>query len=230
MPKLSIIIPTYNEAENVEPLLAEIFKFLGPVVAETEVIIVDDNSPDGTGEVAEKLKNSYPVRVIHRSGKLGLGSAVRAGFAAAKGELLGVMDGDLSHDPLILPDILKALEQNDIVIASRFVEKGAVERWAWWRKATSKIGVWLTRRLTRVGDPLSGYFFLHRRVIDGIPLATNGYKILFEILVKGRCATVKELPYRFRMRRYSHSKLDLKEYWLFLKQILEYRRYRSKLP
>lgn len=222
MIKLSIIIPTYNEAENVPILLAEIFSHLDKNTYSTEIIIVDDNSPDGTGKVAEELKNEFPLHVIHRSGKLGLGSAVRAGFAIAGGDYIGVMDADLSHDPTIIPAMLKALEAYDIVIGSRFEEKSSVEQWVWWRKTTSQVGVWLTRRLTKVKDPLSGFFFLHRSVIQNVELTTCGYKILLEILVKGKYACVKEIPFRFRMRQYSMSKLSRQEYFLFLKQLMEY--------
>ncbi|MBI5729142.1 MAG: polyprenol monophosphomannose synthase [Candidatus Magasanikbacteria bacterium] len=222
---VSLIIPTYNEADNLPPLLAEIFEFLPRNLA-VEIIIVDDNSPDGTGAVAEKLAAKYPITVIHRSGKLGLGSAVRAGLAAAKGDVLGVMDADLSHDPTILPQILSSLATNDIVIGSRFLPGSRVDDWPWWRRLISKVGVSLAGKITKVPaeDPLSGYFFLHRRVIAGVTLTTVGYKILFEILCQGNYATLKEIPFHFRKREHSQSKLNAREHLLFLKQLLTYAR------
>ena len=222
MPRVSLIIPTYNEAKNVPLLLEELFLVARENQIDLEVIIVDDNSPDGTGAVADSLTQKYPLRVIHRSGKLGLGSAVRAGFAVAQSEILGVMDADLSHDPKTIPDMVRALKESDIVLGSRFESGSEVEQWKWWRKAISTIGVAITRGITGVKDPLSGFFFFKRPVIENIALSTVGYKILFEILVKGNYKNVKEIPFLFRIRKFSTSKLDTSEYWFFLKQIVSY--------
>ena len=184
------------------------------------MIIVDDNSPDGTGEVAEKLSRSYPVHVIHRAGKLGLGSAVMEGFLYSNRDYFGVMDADLSHDPAIIPELTMLLNKFDIVIGSRFAPSSFVEDWALNRKLLSKTGIFLAKFLTHVKDPLSGYFFLHRRVISGLKLTSSGYKILFEILVKGHYKNVKEVSFKFRGRQHNMSKLNMNEYLLFLKQII----------
>lgn len=226
MQGISIIIPTYNEAKNLAPLVEEIFVSLNQAKISAEIIFVDDNSPDGTGRVAEKLAEKYPIIVIHRAGKLGLGSAVRAGFAASKGEIIGVMDADLSHDPAILPQLFEALADNDIVVGSRLLPESRVDDWPWQRRWISKIGVLLARKMTKVpaADPLSGYFFLHQRVIAEVPLTTIGYKILFEILCKGNYTRIKELPFHFRKREYNQSKLNFKEHWLFFKQLVKYAR------
>lgn len=226
---VSLIIPTYNEAENVPLLLAEIFQYL-PQNVQLEVIVVDDNSPDGTGRVAENLGREYPLRVIHRPGKLGLGSAVRAGFAVARGDVLGVMDADLSHDASILPELFSALVTNDIVIGSRFLPASRVDGWSWWRKLISKTGVFVAGKITKMPavDPLSGYFFLHRRVVDGVPLTAVGYKILFEILCKGNYTICQEILFHFRKREYSKSKLNAREHFLFLTQIIQYAWFRAK--
>ncbi|KKW09297.1 MAG: Dolichol-phosphate mannosyltransferase [Candidatus Kaiserbacteria bacterium GW2011_GWA2_49_19] len=222
---VSLIIPTYNEVENLSLLLAEIFKYW-PKDIQAELIIVDDNSPDGTGVAAEGLAGKYPVRAIHRFGKLGLGAAVRAGFAEAKGEILGVMDADLSHDPAILPQMFSALSDKDIVIGSRFLPESLVDDWPRWRRLVSQVGVWFAGKIIRapVADPLSGYFFLRRSVLDGVLLTAAGYKILFEILCKGNYASIKEIPFHFRKREHSTSKLNFKEHWLFLKQVVSYAR------
>ncbi len=221
MTSISLIIPTYNEARNLSVLCKEIFDSLQEGV-DVELIVVDDNSPDGTGRVADDLARTYPIKVIHRAGKLGLGSAVREGFKLSTRPYVGVMDADLSHDPAILKQMVSLLDEHDIVIGSRFQPGSSVERWPWYRKLMSKVGVAVARRLTGVSDPLSGYFFLRREVIDGANLTTTGYKILFEILVKGRYQKIKEISYQFRIRQYSASKLNVKEYWLFLKQVVEY--------
>lgn len=226
MLKVSIVIPTYNEAKNLPILVEEIFSTINKEEIDVELIIVDDNSPDGTGRVADELSRKFPIKVVHRSGKLGLGSAVREGFARSDRELLGVMDADLSHDPKNINEMIGALKDYDIVLGSRFEKGSAVEQWKWWRRAISEIGVMATRFLTGVKDPLSGFFFLKREVITGVPLSATGYKILLEILIKGKHIRVKEVPFQFRIRKFSTSKLDKKEYWLFLKQVIFYSCYK----
>lgn len=226
MIKVSLIIPTYNEAKNLPPFFEEIDRIIDKAKFDLEYIVVDDNSPDGTGQIAEDLKLKYPIRVIHRAGKLGLGSAVIEGFKMSDREIIGVMDADLSHDPGILNQLLSSLEQGyDIVMGSRFEEGGVVENWTISRMLISKSGVGLARLLTKVKDPLSGYFFLKRRVIAGLELKTAGYKILLEILVKGKYDKVLELPYNFRMRRFSTSKLNYQEYLQFIWQLIIYSLY-----
>ena len=224
--KVSIIIPTYNEALNLPLLAEEIFGSIDKSRIDAELIIVDDNSPDGTGRVAEELKNKYPVKVVHRAGKLGLGSAVIEGFKQSDRPYLGVMDADLSHDPAILNDLILSLESGDIAMGGRFSEGSFVEDWKWRRKLLSNVGVFFARKLTGVGDPLSGYFFLNRNVISGINLKTRGYKILLEILVKGKYGRVKELAYKFRIRKFSASKLNYTEYLLFFGQLFKYTFYK----
>lgn len=218
---ISLITPTYNERENIALLAQEIFQILeGASDIDLELIVVDDNSPDGTGQVAEELAARYPVRVVHRPGKLGLGSAVMAGFARSDRPYLGVIDADLSHDPAILPQLIRGLREYELTIGSRFGQTSRVEQWAWHRKMTSLIGVGAARLLTGAEDPLSGYFFLRRGVIDGLQLTSSGYKILLEILVKGRYQRQLSVPFVFRNRQFSSSKLDLREYLLFTKQLL----------
>ncbi len=226
--KVSIVIPTYNEAKNLPLLVEEIFSLIDRARFDAELIIVDDNSPDQTGAVADDLAKSYPIQVIHRAGKLGLGSAVREGFSKSNSDIIGVMDADLSHDPAVLNDMLGEFERGgyDIVMGSRFEKGSTVEQWKWWRRLISRVGVLITKFLTGVKDPLSGFFFLRRSVIDGAKLDTVGYKILLEILVKGKYKKVKEVPFRFRIRKFSTSKLNSNEYWLFLKQIIVYSWYK----
>ena len=222
MLKVTVVIPTYNEAKNLEPLTEEIYSVIDKNNIDLEIIFVDDNSPDGTGDIAEKLKGRFPVKVIHRGGKLGLGSAVREGFKATDREVIGVMDADLSHDPKIINELVKSLQEFDISIGSRFEEGSSVENWKSYRKILSEVGVALARRITKCRDPLSGYFFFRKSVIDGVVLTTKGYKILLEILVKGKYKTIKEIPFNFRMRKFSTSKLNFKEYLLFLGQLIKY--------
>ncbi len=203
-------------------LIKEIFTVIDKSKIDLEIIIVDDNSPDKTGQVAEELAKSYPITIINRSGKLGLGSAVREGFKRSDRDYLGVMDGDLSHDPKIMNELILSLENFDITIGSRFKKGSLVEEWVLWRRFVSNLGVKLGRWLTGVDDSLSGYFFIRKEVISNINLATSGYKILLEILMKGNYKKIKEIPYTFRMRKYSTSKLNMKEFFLFLMQIIKY--------
>ena len=219
--RISLITPTYNERENLPLLAEELFGIIGaePDI-DLELIVVDDNSPDGTGEVAEKLQADYPLQVIRRAGKLGLGSAVMEGFARSDRPYLGVIDADLSHDPAILPELIHSLREVDLAMGSRFGETSRVEKWAWHRKLTSQVGVGSARLLTGAEDPLSGYFCLRREVLEGFALTSSGYKILLEILIKGRYEQHRSVPFVFRNRQFSSSKLNLHEYLLFAKQIL----------
>lgn len=219
---VSLVTPTYNERDNVALLAEEIFGLLaGCDDIDLELIVVDDNSPDGTGAAAEALKARFPVQVVHRPGKLGLGSAVVAGWQRSQRPYLGVIDADLSHDPGILPELIRGLRAHDLMMGSRFGVTSRVEKWALHRKLISFLGVAMARALTGAEDPLSGYFLLRRQVLDvDFDLTSTGYKILFEILVKGQYRTHRSIPYVFRNRQFSHSKLNWREHLLFAKQIL----------
>lgn len=224
---VSLIIPTYNEAKNIPFLVEEIFDSIDKSKVNLEFIIVDDNSPDGTGKVAESLADKYPIKVINRLRKLGLGTAVTEGFNLSSREYVGVMDGDMSHNPIILNQMIISLTDNDIAIGSRFEKGGDIEgNWGLHRRIIAKSGKLMAQILTKVTDPLSGYFFMKKDVINGINLKTKGYKILLEILVKGKYEKVKEFPYVFRMRKHSVSKLNTKEFLLFLGQIIKYSFYK----
>lgn len=208
---ISIVIPTYNEAENIERLIPQIFLLLKDSGIEGEVIVVDDNSPDGTAAIARDLSRKYPVRVLQRPAKLGLSSAVLDGFRHARGDILGVMDADLSHDVTKLPHMVYSLKDYDLVIGSRYVSGGGTRDWSKKRRLISKGATWLARPLTKVKDPMSGFFVLKRSVIEGVELSPRGYKIGLEILTKGRDARIKEIPYIFRDRKNGQSKMNRKE-------------------
>ena len=224
---VTLVTPTYNERENIPILVQEIFAVItdNPDI-DIEIIVVDDNSPDGTGSVAEDLRQNYPVSVIHRSGKLGLGSAVMEGFKHSNRDFLGVIDADLSHDPSILPELIRGLKKYDVAIGSRFGETSKVEKWAFHRRLTSLSGVGVARILTGVEDPLSGYFFLRRDCLADLSLTSAGYKILLEILVKGKVKNHLSIPFVFRNRQFSSSKLNAREYLLFAKQLIYFALYK----
>ncbi len=221
---ISVIAPTYNEAKNLPELARRIDNALKEYPY--EFVVVDDNSPDGTGEVAERLSNQYPIRVLHREGKSGLSSAVTAGFAIAKGEVFGVIDADLSHPPEKIPELLKAMEESDFVIGSRLIKGGKVEEWPFHRRLISWGARQLARPLTPVKDIMSGFFFIKKEVVNGIKLKPLGYKICLEILVKGKYNKVKEVPFVFMNRSVGESKLNMKtnlEYVLQLADLYQYK-------
>jgi dolichol-phosphate mannosyltransferase len=209
---LSVVIPTYNERENIPELITRIFKVLSENKIEGEVVIVDDNSPDGTAKAAEDLKDKYNVQIIVRKNERGLSSAAILGMKRSKGEVFCVMDADLSHPPEIIPDMLNSIKKGDaeLVIGSRRVKGGGIENWPMKRKIVSKGASLIARPLTKVKDPMSGYFMLKREVIEGVDLKPKGYKIGLEIIVKGKYNNVIEVPYVFKDREHGESKLGAK--------------------
>ncbi len=216
---LSLVIPTYRERENIGRLierLETIFKNSG---ISSEMIIVDDNSPDGTSDVVKRIAKKYGnVKLIQRPGKLGLSSAVIDGFKASHGNVLGVMDADFSHPPEKIPEMLEAIEKDgvDMVIGSRYVRGGRIDNWPALRKITSKGATILAMPLTRIKDPVSGFFMLKRSVIAGCKLSPTGYKIGLEIIVKGKYKNAKEIPFVFSNRKSGKSKLSTREYVNYL--------------
>jgi len=213
--KLSLIIPTYNEADNIPELIERVEKSLEDM--NFEVIIIDDNSKDGTADIAEKLGAKYGnIKVLRRNGRFGLGSAVVDGMRISSGDLLAVMDADLQHPPELLPMMVKTAEKGfDVVIASRYANGGGVKGWSYLRRFISAGAILLAYiflpKVRTVRDPVSGFFLIRRGVVDGVPLDHSGYKILLEILIRGRYRRVAEVPYIFTPRRRGESKLNLSE-------------------
>lgn len=215
---VSIIVPTYNEAENVPVLVSRIKKAMGKR-KDYEILIADDDSPDRTWEIAEHL--GAPVRVLRRtSGVRGLAPAVFDAFALASGDIVGVIDADLQHPPEKIPALLAALEEGaDISVGSRLVAGGSVEGWPRHRKLTSRAAMLFSLPLTSVKDPMSGYFFLRKSVLSSLYTSPQGYKILLEIL--GRCSygRVVEVPIQFKDRSVGGSKLTWKVQLQYLHQV-----------
>lgn len=220
---LSLIIPTYNERRNIIPSIQSVTIVLGKLIDNFEIIVVDDDSPDRTWQVAEKLaKENSHLRVIRRQGERGLATAVVAGWKLAKGEVLGVMDGDLQHPSGRLPDLLNSILNTnaDIVVASRHVDGGGVSEWNLIRRliswgAASVATLMLPGILRTVRDPMSGYFLIKRSVIESVSLKPEGYKILLEVLARGKYQTIVEVPYVFGERKKGGSKLGPKQYLEF---------------
>ena len=236
--QVSIIIPTYNESENIIQVLKSIGEHLPKDIA-TEAIVVDDNSPDGTGKVVEdyindtQTKVGYTVDVIHRKTKSGLSTAILDGIQHSSGETVVVMDSDFSHPPKIIPRLIEEIKisKYDIVIASRYTQGGKVSGWSAKRKLISKAA----KGIAKVGlginesDPMSGFFAFRRKILEGIKLDAIGYKMLLEILVKTKGAKVKEIPYTFTNRVYGYSKLDTSTMLDYVRSVWRLYRYGHKV-
>ena len=213
-PALSIVSPTYNERSNIRPLVEAISAVMGDVA--WELIIVDDDSPDGTWrEVAAVAREGWPVRCIRRVGRRGLASAVVEGAMSASADIVAVMDADMQHDESLLPRMLSILRTSDtdVVVASRHAEGGGLGDWAQSRRRMSAFATWSSRILIgdSVSDPMSGFFMTRRAVFDATiyDLSQQGYKILLDVLTSSpRPLKVAEVPYVFRDRRSGESKVD----------------------
>ena len=218
-PQVSIIVPTYNESQNIISMLKSIRESI-PKGILTETIVVDDNSPDGTGKLVDEyvkgLKKfaANTVNVIHRqAARGGLASAILKGIQNAKADVIVVMDSDFSHPPQVIPRLLDALKQYqcDLVVASRYVKGGNTRGWTLKRKVVSKCGAIIAKLglHVRIKDPMSGFFAFKRGIVNGLSFDALGYKFLLELLVKAdKNITIREIPYTFENRKLGKSKLD----------------------
>lgn len=227
-PAVSIVIPTYNERDRLADLVESICSLFARHGVAAQLIVVDDNSPDGTGRLAESLAERYPLRVVHRPGKLGLGSAVIDGFAVAGSDVVGVMDADLSHPPEAFLSMLAALRALDVdaVIGSRYIAGGGSAGWSLARLAMSRLACELARFLTPVRDATSGLFLIKQAAVRGVVISAAGFKICLELLVRGRVVSVAEVPYTFVGRTAGESKMNLAEAIGYLSQLASLYRYR----
>jgi dolichol-phosphate mannosyltransferase len=245
LPVVSIIIPTYNEAKNIVQLIRSIRSSIDDDFS-TEIIVVDDNSPDKTAGIVEEyagsinqkknyqqqyslsnqdVQHKFSVRVICRESKGGLVSAVLEGVKNSLGSYILILDADFSHPPNVVVDMVNELVNShyDIVSASRYLEGGQIIGWPLRRRAISKSATLLARSilgLNQVTDPISGFYAFKRDIITHITFSTSGYKLLLEILVKTENPKVKEIPYTFTDRKVGSSKLDSKVILDFVKALL----------
>ncbi|MCZ8516495.1 glycosyltransferase family 2 protein [Paenibacillus filicis] len=224
--ELSIIIPTFNERENVRKITNRIMDVLRPIGCSYEIFFVDDSRDDTPTVLEELSKNHHEVKYLHRQNGRGLGTAVVEGFKRTQGNFIIVMDADLQHPPELLPLIYRRLLQGiEVLIPSRFVEGGSDGGLNWFRKLVSwtarTIGRISIKRMRDISDCTGGYFGLHRSVIEGVTLDPVGWKILMEVLVKGKYQTVHEIPYSFEARDAGTSKMSTIEQWNYLKHIFK---------
>jgi dolichol-phosphate mannosyltransferase len=220
--KISVIIPTYNEKDNIAPLLSRVAQALTGY--DYEIIIVDDGSQDGTIEAASALAERYPVRVIVRRNERGLATAVVRGLKSASGQIIGVMDADLQHPPEVLPNLIKAIQDGaDMAIGSRYIPGGGCPNWGLSRRIISRVALMISHLLlpsTRVvKDPLAGFFMFRRQNVDPARLRPIGYKISLEVMLTGSFQNVVEVPYIFEDRSAGQSKLNPGQQLDYLKHL-----------
>lgn len=228
---LSLVIPTYQERDNIQNIIKILSQLLDKLIPENyELLVVDDDSPDRTWEVAQSLMEEYPqLAVMRRLQEHGLSSAVIRGWQAARGSVLGVIDGDLQHPPEILAQLLTAMEQGaDLAVASRHVEGGGVSSWSVVRRFLSRgaqvLGlILLPGVVSRVSDPMSGYFIVRRSAIAGARLNPVGYKILLEVIGRGKISKITEVGYVFRERKQGESKVTWKQYVEYIHHLVRLR-------
>lgn len=224
----SLVIPTYNECQNVKSIVEQLTQLLdGMIPGNYELIVVDDDSPDRTWEVALSLTAEYPqLRVMRRSDERGLSTAVIRGWQASRGEVLGVIDADLQHPPETLLQLLAEIQRGaDLAAASRHVDEGGVSDWSVIRRLLSRgaqiVGlIVLPGVVGRVSDPMSGYFMVRRSCIAEKTMNPAGYKILIEVLGRGNIRWIGEVGYVFQERQEGESKVTGKQYIEYLRHLL----------
>jgi dolichol-phosphate mannosyltransferase len=229
--ELSIVIPTYNESANVPILVAQLTALLDDELPSAyELIVVDDNSPDRTWEVAAQLMADYPqLWVMRRTEERGLSTAVIRGWQAARGRVLAVIDADLQHPPDSILKLYREVVQGaDLAVASRHAEEGGVSDWSLIRRCLSRgaqvLGLMLLPEvLGRVSDPMSGFFMVRRSAIADRQMHPLGYKILLEVIGRGRIGRVAEVGYIFQERNEGESKVTWKQYVDYLHHLTRLR-------
>jgi dolichol-phosphate mannosyltransferase len=214
--KVAVTIPTLCEAGNILALLERVRAVLDAHNVLYEILIVDDDSRDGTTEIVNAIAEEDPrVRLFIRQGQRGLSGAVLHGWENTDASIVGVMDADMQHPPELLPELATAMLSGcDLVIGSRYAPGGGFGEWHIFRKLLSAAAVWATWPIQRVGlrakDPMSGFFFVRRDCLEGIPFQQSGFKLLLEILVRARISSVREIPFAFGKRYRGESKANMK--------------------
>ena len=211
---LALAVPALNEADNISSALERASAALRAIPH--EIIVVDDNSSDGTADRVREVTAKNPhVKLIVREQESGLASAVARAWQSSDAAVLGVMDADLQHPPELLPQLWAQIEGGaDLALGSRYVPSASMGDWNWGRRVLARLGIWVTHmalpRARAVCDPSSGFFLIRRQAIENIPLQAQGFKLLVELLDRGRVAKIAEVPFDFGVRRAGKSKGSLK--------------------
>ncbi len=227
-PEVSVVLPTYNESENLPLLIPRILETLQAACIPAEVIVVDDNSPDGTADVAEALAQRFPLRVVKRVNERGLATAVLAGFQISHAPVCVVMDADGSHPVDVLPQMAQLVLGNraDIVVGSRHLPGGGSRGWPVFSRLKSRLAAAAAIGLTRMTDPTTGMMAIRRELLNHLDLNPLGWKIVLEIVVKAGDAKVEEIPIVFDNRQLGRSKQSLHVLWLYLRHCYQLYRHR----
>ena len=216
---ISIIAPTFNEAENIGILAERVHKALEGT--NYELIVVDDNSKDGTSRKAKKLSKKFSVRVLDRKGKRSYTKSVLLGIRASRGKTICVADADLSHHPEFIPSMINEMKKRnaDIVVGSRHAKGGKIKGWPLSRRVMSGFGRMIAYPLAQINDSMSGFFVLKKDVIKKAKLKPRSCKILLEILAKGKYNQVFEYPITFTGRINGKSKMNVVEMIRYLTHV-----------
>jgi dolichol-phosphate mannosyltransferase len=221
--EVSIIIPTLRERESLSALLPRLFSVLNAANLSAEILIVDDDSRDGSEELCEKLAQTHSLRFVTRHGERGLATAVLKGLHESAGEICVVMDADGSHPPEAVPELVDAARSPfcDVAIGSRYVRGGSAdEKWSFARRINSFGATLLARGLTRAADPMAGFFAIRQaKIAQAHTLKPLGYKILLELIVRCNCRRIVEVPIHFQDRALGQSKLSTAQMWLYLRHL-----------
>lgn len=211
-PKLALVIPTLKEAASVSAVLERARSALSSVQTSWEIVVVDDDSADGTEEIVRAAARRDPrIRLLVRRGERGLSGAILHGWRSSRADILGAMDADGQHPPDLLPSLIDEIGAgSDVAIGSRYAPGAALDEWSALRRRISRASVRLSWPLIagpiRPRDPLSGFFLVRRSCVEGVALRTSGFKLLLEILVRGRVRAVREVPFAFGQRASGRSK------------------------
>ncbi|MEE8638172.1 MAG: polyprenol monophosphomannose synthase [Candidatus Margulisiibacteriota bacterium] len=222
-PELSVIVPTYNEGKNIEILIIRVFDSLKKYGIHAELIVVDDSSPDGTAQLADKMAKDYPVRTYIRTQRVGPGPAILDGIRLADAQIACVMDGDLSHPPEAIPEMYKLIKNREalLVIGSRHTQGGGTSKWIWYRKFFSWGARSLGKILTPVKDLTSGFFMFDKIVLERAEIDPIGCKVGLELMVKGNHqGKVIEYPIVFLERAAGESKMGWRETRQYLQHLM----------
>lgn len=224
LPDLSLVIPTYNERDNLNHLFNKIEECLTNI--DYNIVLVDDDSPDETWKKARDLSKTYPLEVIRRKNERGLASAILTGINQSSGSYVVVMDADLQHPPEKIIDLFNELEQgNDIVIASRYLESGSLGQFSLSREIISRganlFAKILFKDLRQISDLQSGFFAFNKKIIENKDFKPRGFKLLIDILVEADYKHVSEIGFTFRDRRSGNSSLNLCQIFLYIYSLVD---------
>jgi len=217
---ISIILPTYNEAENIKLIIPKISEVMHRNNLSYEIVVVDDNSPDGTAETASGFALHHPIKVHLRINERGLATAVMKGFELSEGKIVVLMDADLSHPVERIPAMIQPIMEGvcEATVGSRYTEWGGSDHWPWVRRMISQGAGLLARGVTNLTDPTSGFMAIRKSLLEGVKLDPVGWKIVLEVIVKVN-PSLKEIPFSFTDRIKGESKLSLKTQLDYLRHL-----------